>query len=89
MRGETADAWSPHSAELPAPRLLPLGLLVPGLRESQLPAAAAVAASVARLRACGLLGLSRASAPALSADARRAVRRRLAGDAHRRWGSAA
>lgn len=67
-------AFVARSCPSPAPAarllLLLLRLFVPGLREPQLPAAAAAAsASAAPLWVWGLLGLSRASAPALSTDA--------------------
>ncbi|XP_006747832.1 cyclin-dependent kinase 1-like [Leptonychotes weddellii] len=68
-------AFVARSCPSPAPAacllLLLLRLFVPGLREPQRPAAAASAASAsaAQLWVWGLLGLSRASAPALSTDA--------------------
>lgn len=65
-------AFVARSCPSPAPAarllLLLLGLFVPGLREPQLPAAAA-SASAAPLWVWGLLGLSRASAPAPRTDA--------------------
>ncbi|XP_044904582.1 uncharacterized protein LOC123382746 [Felis catus] len=69
-------AFVARSCPSPAPAarllLLLLRLFVPGLREPQLPAAAAAAAasaSAAPLWVWGLLGLSRASAPAPRTDA--------------------
>lgn len=71
-------AFVARSCLSPAPAarllLLLLRLFVPGLREPQLPAAtvttaAAASASAAPLWVWGLVGLSRASAPALSTDA--------------------
>lgn len=72
LRGDLADAWSLRSAELlvarPRRRPLLLRLFYRGLREPQLPAAAAAAAA-SPLWVWGLLGLSQASAPAPRRDA--------------------